>query len=304
MGLNRQGIAFLAALPRLGVDFERTLTIGRQMAFAEAGDICDAFAEAGAPIDRGTASRLKAQGGWFADPLLEHLGARVLESVDASGYEDATVVHDLNEPLPPEHRGAYSVVFDGGSLEHVFDFPRAFKTCLEAVAVGGHYVAITPVDSHSGHGFYQFTPELYFRALSPENGFDPPLTLRRSKNPFSRWYRVADPAVVGHRVERPALIPSLLYIAAKKVEHRPIFATPPQQSDYASAWSAAAATEEDDGGGAWLSPTPLRTRFLRHMPGRLRELAYLNDEFRVMRRNRRDFERVDLAALRLDGERR
>lgn len=297
MGLTRHGIAFAAALPRLGVDFARTLMIGRQMLFAEAADVRAALAEAGSSVDRSTAARLKAQGGWFADPLFEHLGARKLDSLDASDYEGATVVHDLNEPLAPEHQAAYSVVLDGGSLEHVFHFPRALKTCLEAVEVGGHYVAITPADNHTGHGFYQFTPELYFRVLSPANGFETPLILRRSRNPFSRWYRVADPAAAGHRVERLGYAPSLLYVAAKRVEQREILAAPPQQSDYAAAWSDAESPAQDEGQGGWGSPTPLRTRLLRRAPVKVRELAYLAEEVRAIRKKRTDFEPVDLATL-------
>src|SRR5438477_418150 len=79
--------------------------------------------------------------------------------------------HDMNEPIPDKFKETYTAVLDGGSLEHVFNFPVAIKNCMEMVKVGGHYLAITPANNFFGHGFYQFSPELYFTVLSKENGF-------------------------------------------------------------------------------------------------------------------------------------
>jgi hypothetical protein len=31
--------------------------------------------------------------------------------------------------------------------------------------------AVTPANNQMGHGFYQFSPELFFRVFSQENGY-------------------------------------------------------------------------------------------------------------------------------------
>ena len=236
MGLNRRQVAFLAASRQLGVSFERTLTIGRQNLFADESVITSAMAEAGETIGP-QAAREIVGGDGFCEPLLRHLGAVEADSLDASDYEGATVVHDLNVPLPDALRGRYSAVLDAGTLEHVFDFPRALRNCLDAVAVGGHFIAITPTNNQFGHGFYQFSPELYYRVLSPENGFRTTCVLLRVERRAARWYAAVDPAQLGRRVMLSGAFPSYLYVIGQRVDDREPLATHPQQSDYDAAWS-------------------------------------------------------------------
>ena len=199
MGLNRRHIAFLAASRQLGVSFDRTLTIGRQTLFADEGSLASALGEAGAAID-GDAARRIVGGDGFCEPFMEYLGASKVDSLDASAYEGSTIVHDLNVPLPDALRASFSVVLDSGTLEHVFDFPQALRNCLDAVSVGGHFITITPSNNQLGHGFYQFSPELFYRVLSPENGFRVTCTLLRAERRAARWYAAADPADIGRRI--------------------------------------------------------------------------------------------------------
>jgi len=43
--------------------------------------------------------------------------------------------------------GAYTTVIDGGSLEHVFNFPQAIANCMNMVAVGGHFIGLSPANN-------------------------------------------------------------------------------------------------------------------------------------------------------------
>jgi hypothetical protein len=213
--------------------------LGRQgLVMGDARPLVRAFAEAGDALTRPVGERILAAADRWAEPLLEHLGAKEVHSVDASGYEDSTFVHDLNEGLPAATRGSYTTVLDGGTLEHVFNFPAALRGALEAVEVGGHYVAITPTNNWLGHGFYQFSPELYFRVLSPENGYNLRCMLIRGYQTGAHWYRIADPAEVGHRVAGLNAWPAELYVFAQRVADRPVLDAWPQQSDYVVAWDA------------------------------------------------------------------
>ena len=108
----------------------------------------------------------------YADDLFHGLGATTLDVMDVSGFEGANILHDLNQPVDTRLHNAYDCVFDGGALEHVFNFPLALKNCIEMVKVGGCFITITPANNWCGHGFYQFSPELFYRILSRENGFN------------------------------------------------------------------------------------------------------------------------------------
>ena len=243
MGFTRGGLAFLAACSREGVDLGRTLTIGRHHVVAGGPrGVQKGMREGGISISLDDAGLLLSQGDWYCEPILERLGAKTVDSLDMSDYEGATILHDLNDPLPKEYRKSFSTVIDSGTLEHIFDFPTAIKSCLDAVEIGGHFVALgSPVTNYSGHGFYQFTPELWYRVLSEQNGFRVRTMLWHAEPPHARWYEVADPASVKHRVERQSPFRVMLYLAAQRISPAEIFSQSPQQSDYVAAW---------EGGGA------------------------------------------------------
>jgi hypothetical protein len=185
---------------------------------------------------RGHNQALNLHAAGFAEPLFEHLGAEEICSVDASDFEGATYAHDFNTPLPPSLSGRFSAVIDGGSLEHIFDFPTAVKNSMQMVDADGHLLCISPVNNAPGHGFYQFSPELFFRVLSPENGFVVERMLLAEVRPRAKWYRVVDPAVVGRRIEFTTRHQAYLYVQARRLRDRPVLAQPPVQSDYELRW--------------------------------------------------------------------
>jgi hypothetical protein len=219
------------------VDLARTLTLGRQQLFGSPAEIARAFADHGRPLRAAEAERW-LEGPAFAEPLLERLGGREVDSLDSSGFEGATIVHDLNEPVPDRLHGRFTCVFDGGTLEHVFGFSTALRSSLRMVAVGGHFLSITPFDGYAGHGFYQMGPELPYRVFAAAQGF----ALERVLICDDRgtWFAVADPAVLRRRPALPRDRPTLMYVQAQRVAAVDPLARAPQESDYAAAWSGEA----------------------------------------------------------------
>src|ERR1700724_1085057 len=108
---------------------------------------------------------------------------------------------------------------------------------MQAVSVGGHFITVTPANNSMGHGFYQLTPELFFRAFTETNGFEI-VKILVYEYPWKSapWYEVSDPEYFRSRVILKNRHPVYLIGWAKKVASVPIFAQPPQQSDYAAAW--------------------------------------------------------------------
>lgn len=238
MGITTKEVAYLAAVRLRGVNFARTLMIGRQHLYTNAAGILQGVAEVDASMTSlDDATRIADSGGGFAEPLMEHFGATAVHSLDASAFEGGTHVHDMNDPLPAEMRAQYSLVLDGGSLEHIFNAPQALANCMSAVEVGGHLVTFTTCNSYVGHGFYQFSPEFFFRALTQDNGFKISHVLIRSLHRWGRWRIVKDPAVAGRRVELATAWPTLVYVLARRISDVPIMSAWPQQSDYLIEWN-------------------------------------------------------------------
>lgn len=237
MGLDVNGTRFLLYARRGGVSFTRTAMIGRQQMLLGPAQLHRNCQQFGFDPTLEAVEALLIGSGGYAEPFFKLLGADETVSFDASDYEGATYQHDFNKPIPDEFKNKFSVVLDGGSLEHIFNFPVAIKNCMEMVSEGGHFLAITPANNHCGHGFYQFSPELYFRIFSPANGFkiEQIAVFEETLNPS--WYEVADPADIKERVMLINGEPSMLLIMAKKVKTVEIFAEQPQQSDYFTRWN-------------------------------------------------------------------
>jgi SAM-dependent methyltransferase len=241
MGVDRNTANFLFALEKSGVSFRQTLTISRHQRFFSANVLAQLLRQYRGLSKSEIAAALESIWDPYADKLFKFLGAESVESMDYSSYEGAGIIHDLNLPIPDALKLNYDVVFDAGTLEHVFNFPVAIRNCMELLKVGGSLVLHTPANNYFGHGFYQFSPELYFRVLSEENGFRVErifaVESHGSNYDFEgRWFEVADPKAVRSRVQLINNCPVLLFVLARKIAQREIFAKTPLQSDYVAAW--------------------------------------------------------------------
>jgi len=197
----------------------------------------------------------------FAEPVFKALGARSITSLDFSDYEGAGVVHDLNQPIGENLREKYDLVYDGGTLEHVFNFPTALKNCMEMVRADGRLVIHTCANNWCGHGFYQFSPELFYNVLSEDNGYEVERMILHVVGPYNRWYEVANPKDIRSRVELYNwAAPLQMLVLARRKKVVPIFAKTPQQSDYVPMW-------EEKTSGAKVSTAEKPSALVRYFPG-------------------------------------
>lgn len=277
MGLEINSVKFLLWAKNLGVSFERSLTLGHQGFFCSPTQLKRAVRDFGIPgtpdeIDRCFSH--EPMGPLYSDEFFRFLGGNETASVDRSDFEDATLLHDLNERFPEDVRGHFDLVVDGGTLEHIFDYPSALRNCLELLRVGGHFVTITPASGQMGHGFYQFSPELFFRVFSAENGFTVrKIVLYDGSSVTSSFYEVKDPAVTGMRSDLLTARRMQLMVLAQKTADVPVFAKPPQQSDYVVSWERHQETgngETATAASGWLQE--MRVKLNPHWPRWLRSL--------------------------------
>lgn len=213
--------------------------IGRQKLYADPNELLALLQAFGYRPDAADIDKIFGVDGGYAEAFLEFLGAKSAHSLDYSSFEGATHVHDMNHPIPPGLKEQFSAVLDGGTLEHIFNFPTSLKNCMEMVRIGGHYLAITPANNFFGHGFYQFSPELYFTTLSEDNGFELQRMYAFEETSRPTWYSVRSPREARGRVTLTNSHGVYLLIIAKRVARRPIFEQTPQQSDYVDRWDSA-----------------------------------------------------------------
>ena len=236
MGIDIHNLNLLAHARDLGVSFEHTLGIGRQAIFIEDWELEAHRRLRGLPPLQ-EPPRPAGAARYFEPLLAQWLGAGRVDSVDASAYEQATLVHDMNRPWPREGAlgqalSGYDAVLDFGCLEHVFDFPTAWRNCVELCRVGGHVIHALPANNLGGHGFYQFSPELFFNLYQPSRGFELRGLWFAQKADRRHWWAVADPLQVRRRVTLCNAHEVYMLVIARKLRE-PGELPAPQQSDYA-----------------------------------------------------------------------
>ena len=258
MGLDINAVRFLIQARQQGVQFGEVLTLGRQDLNVYPKKMAEVFDAHGLP-SQAFKGEDKVH---HAEPCFLALGAKKVHSMDVSAFEGAEFVHDLNQLIGPELKERFDVVYDGGTLEHVFNFPMALKNCMEMTRVGGQLFLHTIANNYCGHGFYQFSPELFFRALGAENGFKIESMIVHRVGPYGRWYEVSDPEQIRSRVEVITFSPLQLLLRAKRVAAVPIFERTPQQSDYTPRWTGPVSDQPTTPQVDYTPPRPFLSKYL------------------------------------------
>ena len=229
MGIDNTAARMLLLLRNIpDINFQNVITLGHQRSYISAGLQNRISRELGVSKD------IFLQD--YSDDFLKSIGVEALEILDVSDYENATIIHDLNTPIPDSLREKFTLVVDIGTSEHVFNVTQSFENLRQLCAHQGHVLMVNPANNWLGHGFYQFSPELFFRAFDKEFGFEvKSLYLIKKRFLHETWYKLSDPKNVGRRgtilTNRRCYI---AVIASKSVSTSA--SASPQQSDYVSAW--------------------------------------------------------------------
>jgi hypothetical protein len=224
MGIDVHALNFLRYLSRkepLG----RVATIGRQLLMVAPARVREIM---GLPT--------VIEYGMYCEELLrQQFGATLVDSYDYSDYEGATFTADMNQPILPPRE--YDTVIDCGSLEHIYNVPQAMANISMLCSQGGRIVHISPGNNFCGHGFWQFSPELFFSLYSEYGETQVFLADLRSHR---HWFEVEQPAN-GRRAEVVSKTPLYVMCRARKISaHCQVQA---QQSDYVHHWQQKAAKE-------------------------------------------------------------
>ena len=171
----------------------------------------------------------------FCEPLLQkYFGATSVVSIDYSDYENATLIHDLNREIPESLQGRFDTVLDAGTLEHIYQIPQALRNISLFLRPGGQILHALPANNFCGHGFWQFSPELFLSLYSETNGYAETEVFLADLGDIERVYQVRKPSQ-GKRVN--VLSCRELYVLVRTVLTKSNFTHHHvQQSDYLHLW--------------------------------------------------------------------
>ena len=178
--------------------------------------------------------------GDFAEQLLmKYFHAKEVVSIDKTDYEGATFMMDLNSAIPEllsdKLKNTFDLVIDFGTLEHLYNVPQALFSISSICKENADIIHCLPANGWVGHGFYQFSPELFFSVYSEENGYAGTEVFLANCHDNKYWYRVKKP-INGIRScaegDREAYVLVKTTKVSKECRHSDI-----QQSDWIIAWN-------------------------------------------------------------------
>lgn len=157
-------------------------SLGNQDIWASLDDIKEYFRETGCAYNAprsikahssrtfGMSSELSRLSRDFvhASTLFEAFGITEYLDLDKFDSDNPALRHDLNEPIPAGLEGRFGMVFDGGTIEHIFDMRQVMANIVRMLHPRGCVVHIASFSMD--HGLYALSPGFFFDYYGA-NGF-------------------------------------------------------------------------------------------------------------------------------------
>ena len=153
----------------------KVLTLGRMAVLANYEEVVNLFSEEGVkpqPLDDNINTltnipSFKKMGDKYSNftsdiVFFKLLGVESIEIMDVSDYENADITHDLNLRVPKILEGAFDSIFDFGTSEHIFNTKQILDNYNLMLKTGGRILHGLPSTNRVGHGFFMFSPELFY----------------------------------------------------------------------------------------------------------------------------------------------
>ena len=193
--------------------------------------------------------------GFFADHMLRNyihqrtffqmlgFSRENIRAMDASAYEGAEFVHDLNQPVPGALTQSFDLILDAGTIEHVYSTKDAMFAIAQMCRLGGLVVHDSPVDLIN-HGFVNYNVRFFYNFYLA-NGFEAVamkyLVIPRDETVASRYYMEIEPNE--YRDAPGPYYDTHIFCVLRKMSHVPPVI--PQQENFVRAWESAAKQTSD-----------------------------------------------------------
>jgi NADH/NAD ratio-sensing transcriptional regulator Rex len=161
MGINKNaGIRFLLEAEG-GCDFyygKSMLMLGKQdvgMTYHEFTDLCTSVGFQWIDHDY-------KEGNIDSVAMFQMMGFSKVYSLDVSDYEGADIIFNLNcKELLPDLIKSFDYIYNGGTLEHIFDFAAGLINTSKMLKENGIIIHDIPCHNWMDHGFYTISPTLF-----------------------------------------------------------------------------------------------------------------------------------------------
>lgn len=108
---------------------------------------------------------------WINDETFFELFCKAkVESLDVSPYENASIIHDMNKPIPKKFHGIADFIFEGSSIDNIFNPAQAMMNIDLMLKPGGRLFMVNAGNIVPGDTFVALGEEWYEGFLK-QNGY-------------------------------------------------------------------------------------------------------------------------------------
>jgi SAM-dependent methyltransferase len=178
----------------------------------------------------------------YSERFFEKLGFSSVDSLDFSDFEGASIIHDLTQPVGDDLACRFDVIYDGGTCEHVFELPTAYRNIDKMLKPGGVLIGHSPCNNWINHGFYQISPEMVYGFWQKAMGYDVIEVLLQPTLPalIHKTARTTNPNITGRRPriigDLPKNSPVIMHYVVRKPLDGALDKTV-YQTDYTRRWA-------------------------------------------------------------------
>ena len=142
---------------------DKVLCLGKQDLGFKVRDLLKSKSKFGHNIDLDAFNEIDSERELTQDLFFKTIGFKQVDTLDVNEYENANIIFDLNkENIPKKLINTYDFIYDGGTLEHVFNIGIALKSLSSFLKRDGVICHMNPCNGYIDHGFFQISPTLYF----------------------------------------------------------------------------------------------------------------------------------------------
>lgn len=188
-----------------------------------------------------TEDELKNPDNEYSETFFKQLGFDTVDSMDFSEFENASIIQDLSQKLDPKLAKKFDVIYDGGTCEHIFDLPTAYRNINQMLKPGGVFIGHSPCNNWVNHSFYQINPEMVYGFWEKTLGYE---VLHCTLQPILPMYaqhvvETTNPNVTGKRPRLSGKLADggiILNFAVRKPKGKTRSGNKVYQTDYENRW--------------------------------------------------------------------
>lgn len=145
----------------------KILALGKQSVSVSLSKIKEIFDEYNCEINHNFKDKIDQDtryrsGNLDDESLFSMFGSVDYQTLDVSDYENASIVHNLNMPIPKELEGQFDFIVDGGTFDHLFDLKTCFENVTKLLKPGGRIFQWNAASNYANAGYLSFSADFFY----------------------------------------------------------------------------------------------------------------------------------------------